>query len=341
MTRLRIAIPLLLLFAGLAVPCFGAPLQTKQRGGCLVIYLRSAEPNDANEAVCDHIPPLTFKNGKSFQDLYSWVPPFLAVAFDQAERAACRFVNCITDKLHVTLFLVANGYPNAGVTRFPGRMYLFVNTGLIDFTDGAARSYLADVRQIRAHQKPIGGYKDWMSAMKAAGGQKCNWQWPLPTPVVPQEEMLQVQVLAQANYQFLFGHELAHYMASNYACGGKPPGMQREMSCDEQATNTLLRAKDTTMMPMGVIATMMALNSYLRIAGPSALGFFGGTQSAAAVQEQMNSMSWQTRAVQVVDLWDRFCRSGAASTLCPDGFDDMIEISRALAESTPPIACTP
>jgi len=338
MTRFSLAVLLLLFFV---LPGFGAPLQTKQRGGCLIAYLRSPDPNDAFEGVCDRVPQLKFKSGRSFQEIYSWVPPFLAVAFDQAERGACGFLNCATDRVHVTLFLLANGYPNAGVTRSAGHMYLFVNTGLIDFTDAVARSYLADIRQITSHQKPVDGYRDWMAAMKAAGGRRCDWQWPMPTPTVPQEEMPMVQTVAQTTYQFLFGHEFAHYLARNYACGDKPPGLQREMACDERAINTLLRAKDSTMMPMGVVATMMALDSYLKIAGPTAVGVLGGTQAAGEIQEQMNTMSWQKRAEQVVDLWDRFCRSGADSKLCPNGYDEMIEISRALAESTAPTACAP
>lgn len=321
---------------------FGAELQTRERGGCLIVYLRAPQPGDAFEANCDHIPALKFKSGKSFQELYSWVPPFLAYAFEQAERATCGNINCATDRSHVTVFVVANGTPNAGVIGAPGHMYLFVNTGFIDFTDAAARSYLADAKAAVTHQQQTNGYKDWMSGMRASGGRQCDWQFQAPTPVVAEQDFGQVQAVAQATYQVMFGHELAHYRAKPFgACGNKPAGLEREMACDEQSVNALLRANDTTMMPMGLVATLMALNSYTKIAGPTALGFFGSTEEANELQEQMNAMSWQTRAVQVVDLWDRFCRSGAKSKLCPDGFDDMIELSRALTESTPPKACTP
>ena len=340
MTLTRI---LVILLAMCSAPLsLAAQLQTQQRGACLIVYLRAPQPGDPFEANCDKTPPFKFKNGKTFQELYSWVPPFLAYAFDQAERATCGYINCVTDRLHVTVFIVANGTPNAGVTRGPGHMYLFVNTGFIDFTDAVARSYLADAKAAVAHQQPKNGYKDWMSAMRAAGGRQCDWQFPMPTPVVSQQDMLQVQSVAQGTYQVMFGHELAHYRAKHAGdCGGKPPGLEREMACDEESMNGLLRAKDTTMMPMGLVATLMALNSYMQIAGPTAYGFFGGTQAANDVQEQMNAMSWQSRAVQAVDLWDRFCRSGAESKLCPSGFDDMIELSRALTETTPPKACTP
>jgi hypothetical protein len=119
------------------------------------------------------------------------------------------------------VFIVANGNPNAGVTRGPGHTYLFVNTGFIDFTDAVARSYLANAKAAVSHQQQKNGYKDWMYAMKAAGRRQCDCQFPMPTPVVSREDMLQVQAVAQGTYQILFGHELAHYRAKHAGdCGG-------------------------------------------------------------------------------------------------------------------------
>lgn len=315
-------------------------LNTRNRGGCLVIYLRGSTTTPSEDAFCDRLPVVKYANGKPFQTAYGWVPALLAYSFDQAERASCGFIGCATDKTQVTLFVIANGTPNAGIQPSPGRISMFFNTGLIDFIDAASRSYLADI-QDSLDRKPLDrGYERWMANMRAAGGNTCDWHFSAP-PIVG-TDFMKVQTLAQGTYQVVFGHELAHYMSSDHAaCGGNPPGLKREMSCDATSVRALLRLKDSTMMPMDVVAVFMALDSYSQIAGPAELGIFGGGENSATAQEYIASMPWHTRAQQVVDLWDRFCRSGADSKMCPADFDTLIIPARELAETKPPVACTP
>lgn len=318
---------------------FGS-LSVKNRGGCMVITLRDAHVKSNLESRCDQIHVEKFANGQSFLDKYKWVPAFLAYSFDQAERASCGFIGCATDKLQVTLLVVPNGVPTAGVSMSDKQMNLFINVGLIDFIDASSRSYWADVVDILSNVKPNRGYAKWVSSMRESG-KNCHAYFDAPKAVLSEKDFPTVQTVAQATYQVVFGHELAHYLSGDGACAGKPPGLRREMACDKISINSLLNLKNSTMMPGGVVAVLMALDTYSRVAGPAQFGILGAGPTADSVREQIASLPWNTRAEQVVDLWDHFCRSGASSKVCPAGYDDLIITARELAERPPPADCAP
>lgn len=318
-----------------------AELRVKNRGGCMVLYLRDTGTNSPVESQCDAIPVVHYGNGQSFQQVYSWIPPFVAVSFDQAERAACGVLGCATDKTQVTLFLLANGIPNASVDEGKGYITLTLNTGLIDFIDAASRSYLVDIEDAIARKPLTRGYQNWMTSMRSLGNT-CQPHVPFPTPSVSQADFMTAQEISHATYQFVFGHELAHYRSEVFgACGHKPPGLAREMACDRISTNSLLEMKDSSMFPGAVAAVLMALDTYSRVAGPSEFGIMERGTDATNAQEFIKSMPWNARASQIVDLWDRFCRAGANSKVCPANFDDVIIPARELTDTPPPASCTP
>lgn len=332
----------MLVFLSLLIhACAGGEVPTKNRGGCLVIYLRGNPVSSSVENFCDRTPVNKFPNGDPFQKVYSWVPPLLAYSFDQAERANCGSITCATQSSKVTLFLISNGMPNAAVSMTNDQIILLFTTGLVDFIDATSRRYLADIDDGLAGRPENNGYVRMMAAMQAAGGRPCTWQF-LPPESTYRPDFMKVQEFAQGTYQVVFGHELAHYLSQDHAsCGGKPPGLAREMACDATSVKSLLRQPDSTMNPINVVATLMALDSYSRIAGPAGVGFFEGGDTAAKIQEEIASLPWHTRAAQVVDLWDSYCRSGANSKVCPVGFDGVIVPARELAETPGPKACVP
>lgn len=66
------------------------------------------------------------------------------------------------------------------------------------------------------------------------------------------------------------------------------------------------------MIPIDVVATLMALDSYTPIARPAEFGFSGKGPSSVQIEEQIASMLWHVGVQQAVDIWDNFCRSGAS-----------------------------
>jgi hypothetical protein len=312
------------------------------RGGCLLVQARAGvdlAPRD--DSWCDaFVAP-----SGSLATTYSWFPDFIVAAFDNAERTRCPggALNCIVRGRDVQIALVSDGIPNAvvGHDQADRNLSVRVSTGLVDFTDAAAISYIDEAKSQQKGFGPTGGLTDWITQMDALGGRPCVMHAPTPLRQLNKDEFVVVRTFAQAFYEFVMNHELAHVASANADCGAhNPTAMEREVACDADAFDKLTAAVPQRALPPAVAAPLVAIAHYEHILNER----FGRLVAPAAGKSFLDlypASNWTARARAYVTLWENHCNTAAADqTTCRNGWRAAIADVRRLLAIPMPAQCS-
>lgn len=314
-------------------------LNSQTIGSCLILKLRGNPTNGPVIDFCAH-SSVAANTPSNTETLYGWVGPQIGYAFDQAERAQCGYVGCLGD-VTVTVAIFPQLLANAAVVRNQNDLGILFNTQLVDFIDAAARSFCSDALKITSHQPAQGGYADWMTAMENLGGHACAYSVPAPaTTNVSQQDMLSEWAYASAAYQFILAHELSHLLTPNYQCrysGSDSLGIEK--ACDAIATDKLLRAPQTTFMPVVPVGFMMAMESYERLTGPLYRNRLLYAGAPTTFQEMFPARDWKSRAQQMTQQWAAFCATGASTPICPNGYQEVVKLANSMTTVALPDPC--
>jgi hypothetical protein len=317
----------------------GSAQATEVIGGCVVITLRGGSSLDERVRVeCQNTPAARAPNGQSFDQLYAWAVPFLAAAFDDAERGHCGLPGCATNGRTVRVVLLSNGSANAFVGRQPnGGFVVGITTGLLDFTEATSRALLQDAMNDRGGgPNSADGLAWWLSTTSASGGRRCSPNLPSPARGFDSRTHFQLlRTTAQTVYWFIFAHEVAHVrLGSRCGFAGAASdvlGIERE--CDRRGFEALAsRGYANAMAP---VAFLIAMRNYEALTGPL-LALPGATVSWA---EAFPARDWGARARSIVDTWRTICQQGNATPLCADGWRGAAQWADRMVRSPAPSAC--
>src|SRR5947209_1345837 len=150
----------------------------QQQGGCIIGHLRNtARPVSPDiDNVCASTPNAAMPGGKSFQEYYAWVMPFLMTSFDNAERAHCGVPGCATGGAHVRLVLYYEGRVDVAVKR--DEITIAIAAGAIDFVEAITVMMFQDMKD-DPDRSATNGLRQWLDGLSTEGGQACRLRTPL------------------------------------------------------------------------------------------------------------------------------------------------------------------
>jgi hypothetical protein len=342
--------------AGLFAVLVGAPGVTiaqpsNSLGACLVVTLRdgAALPADL-DAFCRSAPPVTYPNGKTFEELYSWTPEVLAFAFDEAERGLSGVVTGVTGSRAAHLVLVPGVLANAMVRVSANSVDILMTSALVDFVEATSAGVSADFLRGRPDQVVALGYSGWLQSMREAAGKRSpsgSLSVPYPGPAASplQWNVTYIRTPAQSIYELLFGHELSH-LQLGVPSGGKTDAeiLSREVQMDRnafRATGPTSPHRDAMVMkgnlvPPYIIAFLVAMRFYENLRGDQLREVFKTAGAPPTFQQMFPARDWAQRATELIADWERMCRAGAGGTVCRAGWEQGVDYSRSLVALPPP-----
>jgi hypothetical protein len=296
-----------------------------------------------DNAWCDRY---AVSDGASVESMYDWAPDFLVEAFNNAERAVCsgNALGCVTSERDVEIAIVSDGVANAMIQGDRSQLRVIVTTGLLDFADAAEMSYVDELRARLSGRGPIGGLTDWLQNMRSLAGKPCVFHSPSPLHQVSQAQFVEVRTAAQAFYEFVMGHELAHARSPGANCWAStsPSDVSREVSCDRASFLSLALppsgAQSRAFPPM-IVPPLVAMAQYERILN-GRLGRLVAPASGGTLLEAAPTRNWLDRAQRLVDLWESHCRQhGLDQITCRDGWAGAVSEARRLLGLPAPGSC--
>jgi hypothetical protein len=317
-----------------------APPPTASVGGCLIITVRpGSEVTSSVNSLCSQTPVWRAPNGSTMQQLFSWASPFLAGAFDQAERAHCDGgIGCVVRGQAVHIIVYPNGFPNAVISISTESLSIGVSTGMIDFVDASVRSFLKDI-DVRIPGASEDGYARWLHRMDLAAGLPCPPQiTPPASGNVTTEEFKNRQYTAQMVYYMIFAHELAHIKAGSTCGTSGDDALATEMACDRLAIRKL---SDRGWFYPALISTwMIAMDYYEALASPVLKRL--RPASIGSYRDIFPARDWQQRTAAILAEWGRLCSGpqSGSGTLCAAGWNRVLNFCQALNNGSRPGACT-
>jgi len=315
----------------------GAEPLSEPLGGCLIVQVRKgSRAAPSLDSFCGRVPALSL-GGQPWQQLYAWAPPFLAAAFDQAERAHCSGkIGCVVGDRSVRLALFADGFPNAFVAADAARIDVGISTGLVDFVDAATRSFIRDAK---SQGSASDGFGNWLQRMHDAGGSPCPPRIAPPATDIPVSEFVPgVQAPAQLVYYFIFAHELAHVVSGGNCHAGAGDALTVEKACDRIGMTRL--TESNLFFPALIVPWMTAMQYYEALDRPDLERVLA--LDAGSFRAMFPAREWARRGDGVLDSWTNVCQSGsseARTVVCRAGWQSMFQLSRALLDLPRPLPC--
>jgi hypothetical protein len=307
------------------------------RGGCLLIPVRKgASKVKRDHAWCDRM------TGVDLDRAYSWVPDFMALALDNAERAECGgAIGCVAGGRDVEIILAGDGIPNALVAGDTSQLTIVVSTGLIDFVEAAETTYLDEVKAGVLGKGPTGGFSDWLTEIDAMGGKPCTFRAPSPLHRHDQADFTQLRTAAQVFYEFIMAHEISHVRSPGANCwaGDHPQDMARELACDHRAFSKLASTSPPRALPVLMVPPLVGMSHYEHILN-SRLGRLVDARTGAPFLDRFPASNWTVRADRLVSEWEKHCSAvGEDTTVCRPGWKVAVADARRLLALKLPSQC--
>ena len=307
-------------------------------GRCIVITVQSgSQPPSPPPAYCTGAP---VPDNSLLQTLSKWAPPFLELAYHEAEESLCSSRGCATGSREVRIVVLADGTVNAGVTtRLDGGIDFTITSGAIDFTSAAATAFVKEIVAATKGEDTPRGFNWWLDTMRSFGGKPCRGSLPWPDARVgsPEDFLALSQAPAQSVHQLVFGHELAH-LRSGGRCGA-PAGasaLDVEAACDRMALDGLSRRHG--IMPVVGVAWLTAVDFYESLLGAAAIGRPAGDRTV----DFFPARDWRIRSERLLTRWEELCSAGVGKgATCLAGWEAGVDEGRRLLALTPPSRCTP
>lgn len=327
---MRITACLILLALAAAPNSRSQDANTKLRGGCEIIEVRSG-PAQTDYSFCDQLPRIEYRT-------YGWLVPVLTLAFDNAERATCGSLRCATGPRKVDLVVTANAFANAGVSLSrpqpvsSEQMVFFMSSGLADMIQASTTGYLFQTTD------PTNGFRAWLTQIDVRANTDCRFIVPAPYRSLTPEETRMVFVSTSVMYQFVLGHEFAHVMLGSN-CGVAQGGpLARESACDRFAFDRQWQAQ--AMLPHFAIIPLVALAHYDSLLDER-WGAYFFPQTGLTLKEAMPAADWISRATNLAGLWQSHCQAadGAQYRACGGTWQNVLRDAASYLKVGAPRSC--
>jgi hypothetical protein len=322
-----------LVFLSAAIPANAQSIQNE--GGCIIGHLRATNKpvSPLVDQACNSIPNATMPGGRTFQENYAWVMPYLMNGMDNAERAQCGVPGCATGQSHLRLVLYYDGTVNVLVDRnSKNEITIAISAGTIDFTEATTIMMLQDFKDDPDKAAP-NGLRKWLEGLSTQGGLACRLRYDLPKFTLDlQQNFDLIRASAGGVYTFILAHELSHILAGS-SCGVPPTAgpLAIETACDRIAFSKL--ADVGFGVPLQIIAWFVSVHRYETLAGPIL------APPNMRLETAFPARNWTARAKSIHDQWSAFCKTSTAAPTCATGWRDLSEYSDDLIDIDLPADC--